>query len=44
MVDELRMHVAPYAEVTSGIVFRLHQPDSVQPRWRRQLAALQRAK
>lgn len=44
MVDELRMHVAPCAEVTSGIVFRLHQPDSVLPRWRRQLAALQRAK
>lgn len=42
-VEEVRMHVAPYADVTGGIVFRLHQPETVLPRWQRQLAALQRA-
>jgi len=42
-VDEVRMHVAPYADLSSGIVFRLHQPDAVLPRWQRQLAALRRA-
>ena len=42
-VDAVRMHVAPYADVTSGIVFRLHQPEAVLPRWQRQLAALRSA-
>ena len=42
-VVEVRHHAAPYADVSSGIVFQLHQPAAVQPRWQRQLAALQSA-
>lgn len=43
-VEAVRRHAAPYADVTSGIVFRLHQPDAVLPRWQRQLAALRSAR
>lgn len=42
-VEAVRTHVAPYADVTSGIAFRLHQPEAVLPRWQRQLAALRTA-
>jgi hypothetical protein len=42
-VVEVRNHTAPYAMVSSGIVFQLHQPEAVLPRWQRQLAALQSA-
>jgi hypothetical protein len=42
-VDEVRTHVSPYAEVTSGITFSLHQPEAVQARWQRQIAALKAA-
>ena len=42
-VAEVRTHAAPYADVSSGIVFRLHQPEAVLPRWQRQLAALKSA-
>ena len=42
-VDEVRTHVAPYADVSSGIGFALHQPEAVHTRWLRQLAALKNA-
>jgi Pyridoxamine 5'-phosphate oxidase len=38
-----RVHVAPYATVTSGITFALHEPQAVLPRWQRQIAALRNA-
>jgi hypothetical protein len=34
------VHVAPYADVTSGISFALHEPSAVLDRWQRQIAAL----
>jgi hypothetical protein len=41
--EEVRNHAAPYADVTSGITFSLHQPEAVQARWLRQIAALKAA-
>jgi len=37
------MHRAPYAAVTSGITFSLHEPREVVQRWERQIAALRDA-
>lgn len=42
-VETARRHVAPYAAVTSGITFALHEPQAVLPRWQRQIAALRAA-
>jgi hypothetical protein len=42
-LETARMHVAPYAAVTSGITFALHEPQAVLPRWQRQIAALRAA-
>jgi Pyridoxamine 5'-phosphate oxidase len=42
-VVRVREHVAPYADVTTGITFALHDPHSVSPRWQRQIAALRAA-
>ena len=42
-VETVRQHVAPYASVTGGITFALHDPEAVLPRWRRQIAALRAA-
>jgi hypothetical protein len=39
-VEAVRNHLAPYAAVTHGITFALHEPQEVLPRWRRQIAAL----
>jgi hypothetical protein len=39
-VERVRMHVASYADVTSGISFALHEPAGVLDRWQRQIAAL----
>jgi hypothetical protein len=39
-VERVRMHVAPYANVTAGISFTLHEPSAVLDRWQRQIAAL----
>jgi hypothetical protein len=39
-VEHVRVHVAPYADVTSGISFALHEPSAVLDRWQRQIAAL----
>jgi len=42
-VEAARNHVAPYAVVTQGITFELHEPQAVLPRWNRQIAALRAA-
>jgi hypothetical protein len=42
-VERVRQHVAPYATVTAGVEFLLHDPQSVLPRWQRQIAALRAA-
>jgi hypothetical protein len=42
-VETSRLHVAPYAAVTSGITFALHDPQAVLRRWQRQIAALRAA-
>jgi hypothetical protein len=42
-LESARLHRAPYAAVTSGITFALHEPDAVLPRWQRQIAALRAA-
>lgn len=42
-VETVRRHVAPYAAVTGGVEFALHEPPSVLPRWQRQIAALRAA-
>jgi hypothetical protein len=42
-VEAVRHHVAPYATVTGGISFALHDPQAVLPRWHRQIAALRAA-
>ncbi|SDG19808.1 pyridoxamine 5'-phosphate oxidase family protein [Klenkia brasiliensis] len=35
-----REHKVPYAEITSGVTYRLHDPVSVVSRWERQVALL----
>jgi hypothetical protein len=42
-LESARMHVAPYADVTSGITFSLHEPQAILRRWERQIAALRAA-
>jgi hypothetical protein len=42
-VQITRQHAAPYADVISGITFKLHEPDAVLPRWHRQITALRAA-
>ena len=42
-LESARVHAAPYADVTTGITFALHDPVSVRPRWERQIAALRMA-
>lgn len=42
-VKTVRQHVAPYATVTGGVEFSLHDSQSVLPRWQRQIAALRAA-
>jgi hypothetical protein len=39
-VEAVRQHVAPYADVTGGVTFALHDPQAALPRWQRQIAAL----
>jgi len=39
-VERVRLHEAPYADVTSGISFTLHEPSAVLARWQREIAAL----
>jgi hypothetical protein len=40
---EVRMHQAPYAAVTGGVTFKLHEPQSVLKRWQTQIDAMRRA-
>ncbi|MBO4221287.1 hypothetical protein [Bradyrhizobium neotropicale] len=42
-VESVRQHVAPYADVTGGVTFALHDPQAVLSRWQRQIAALRAA-
>jgi hypothetical protein len=42
-IQAVRHHVAPYATITGGITFSLHEPDAVLPRWKRQIEALRTA-
>jgi hypothetical protein len=39
-VEQVRIHVASYADVTCGIGFALHEPEAVLDRWQRQITAL----
>lgn len=39
-VDAARLHVATYADVTSGVTFALHDPSAGLLRWQQQVAAL----
>jgi hypothetical protein len=43
-VVQVRTHVAPYADVVSGITFQLHRQNEVLKRWERQIAALHAAR
>jgi hypothetical protein len=42
-VETGRIHKVPYATITSGITFSLHEPEAVLARWRRQILALRSA-
>ena len=42
-LSEVRMHKAPYATVSGGVTFALHDPQSVLRRWQRQIDAMRRA-
>jgi hypothetical protein len=42
-VESARKHVAPYADVTSGLTFSLYDPQAVLSRWERQIAAMRAA-
>jgi hypothetical protein len=43
-VDDVIEDVAPYAVLTSGVTFRLNDPDVTAQRWRATRAALRRAR
>jgi hypothetical protein len=40
---EVRMHKAPYATVSGGVTFALHEPQSVLQRWQKQIDAMRQA-
>ena len=42
-IEQVREHAAPYAVLTSGVTFALHEPDAVLERWERQMAAMRAA-
>lgn len=42
-LESVRFHNAPYAKITGGITFTLHEPGAVLPRWQQQIAALRAA-
>jgi hypothetical protein len=42
-VETVRHHKAPYAAVTQGLTFSLHDPGAVLARWTRQISALRAA-
>jgi hypothetical protein len=41
-VEDVREHLAHYADVLSGVTFRLHDPASVIKRWKSQIASLRK--
>ena len=43
VVERARHHQAPYADVSSGITFQVHEMFAVLPRWERQIAAMRAA-
>jgi hypothetical protein len=40
---EVRMHKAPYATVSGGVTYALHEPQSVLQRWQKQIDAMRQA-
>ena len=42
-VEDALVDVAPYAELTSGVTYRLKDPGDVLPRWQEAVEALRRA-
>ena len=42
-IEDILEDVVNYAELTSGMTFRLYQPEQVVPRWERTIAALREA-
>jgi hypothetical protein len=40
---KVRVHKAPYAAVSGGVTFTLHEPQSVLPRWQKQIVAMKSA-
>jgi hypothetical protein len=40
---EVRMHKAPYATVSGGVTYVLHEPQSVLQRWQKQIDAMRQA-
>jgi hypothetical protein len=42
-VIKVLVHKAPYAAVSGGVTFTLHEPQSVLPRWQIQIAAMKAA-
>jgi hypothetical protein len=41
VVEDVRQHRSHYADVVSGVTFRLHNPTTVLARWSRQIEMLQ---
>jgi len=41
LVEDVRQHRSHYADVVSGVTFRLHDPTAVLARWSRQIEMLQ---
>lgn len=41
-VDEVRLHQASYADIVSGVCFKLHDPSEVNQRWQLQIAELRK--
>lgn len=39
-IEDVLEDAVTYAELTSGMTFRLHEPEQVLPRWERTIAAL----
>ena len=44
VVEDVRLHRSYYADVISGVTFRLHEPDTVLARWSRQIELLRALK
>lgn len=40
IAESVRFHRAPYADVTTGVTFAVHDPETVLARWERQVDAM----